>query len=189
MDDPVFEYRILEAVHANEGHLTQRDISQEIGCSVSSVNFALRLLAVKGFIKISGANTRRLRYYLTPRGILEKSVLAYNFLKRQISLYEEARKSLLEQLDGLCAEGIRKAAVYGWTPLTEAGLLYLLSQRIKISALYVEKPNDMTHCNRIPCRTIDEFRNDCDVLVLMEPLPETYQEKVTTRKVACFPVA
>ena len=54
MDDPVLEYKILEAVHDKEGSVTQRHISEKIGRSVASVNFALRLLAIKGYIKISG---------------------------------------------------------------------------------------------------------------------------------------
>ena len=48
MEDPILEYQVLDAVHENEGHVTQRHISQKIGRSVASVNFALRLLAVKG---------------------------------------------------------------------------------------------------------------------------------------------
>ena len=106
--DPVLEYRVLDAVDDNDGSLTQRDISQKIGCSAASVNFALRLLAVKGFIKISGANPRRLRYHLTPRGVVEKSVLAYNFLKQQSFLYDEARNGLLEKLEALREEGVRE---------------------------------------------------------------------------------
>ena len=101
MEDPILEYQVLDAVHVNEGHVTQRHISQRTGRSVASVNFALRLLAVKGYIKISGANPRNLRYHLTPTGILQKSILAYNFLKRQSALYEEVRKDVLEKLKGL----------------------------------------------------------------------------------------
>ena len=98
MDDPILEFSILDAVHENHGNVTQRHISQQLGRSVASVNFALRLLAVKGYIKITGANPRNLRYDLTPKGLLQKSILAYNFLKRQNALYVEVRKDLLGKL-------------------------------------------------------------------------------------------
>lgn len=187
MGDRVFEYRVLDAVHGNDGNLTQRDISRVIGCSAASVNFALRLLAVKGFIKISGANPRRLRYHLTPRGVIEKSVLAYNFLKRQNSLYEEARKGLLDKLQALREEGVQSAAVYGWTPLTEACLLYLISERIEVRGVYVAAPCSIEHCNRIPVRTLDLFADDVEVLVLMEPLPEVHEGRIGVRMVEGFP--
>jgi hypothetical protein len=185
--DPVLEYRVLDAVHGNDGTLTQRDISRVIGCSAASVNFALRLLAVKGFIKISGVNPRRLRYHLTPRGVVEKSVLAYNFLKRQSSLYEEARKGLLEKLEALRVEGVRSAAVYGWTPLTEACLLYLISERIEVKGVYVAEPCAIEYCNRIRVRTLDLFENDVEVLVVMEPLSPAEAERIAVRTIEGFP--
>jgi DNA-binding MarR family transcriptional regulator len=189
MNNLILEYEVLNTIHGSEGPITQRDISRRIGWSVSSVNFALRLLAVKGFIRISGSNHKRLRYHLTPRGILEKSVLAYNFLKRQNILYEEARKGLLGKLNGLKDEGVTVAAVYGWTPVTEVALLYLLSEGVKVSAIYVNEIIEHSHCNRIALKTIDQFQPDCDVLVLLEPLAEEFDSRLTVRKTACYPIA
>jgi DNA-binding Lrp family transcriptional regulator len=187
MEESLLEFQVLDAVEDNDGSLTQRDISQKIGCSAASVNFALRLLAVKGFIKISGANPRRLRYHLTPRGVVEKSVLAYNFLKQQSFLYDEARNGLLEKLKALREEGVQSASVYGWTPLTEACLLYLISERIEVKAVYVEKPANIEYCNRIPVRPVDRFADDVDVLVLMEPLPTIVADRFAVRTIDGFP--
>lgn len=183
---PVVEYRVLDPVHGNDGTLPHRDISRVTGRSAASVNFALRLLAVKGFIKISGVNPRRLRYHLTPRGVVEKSILAYNFLKRQSSLYEEARKGLLENLEALRAEGVRSAAVYGWTPLTEACLLYLMSERIEVKGVYVGEPSAVDYCNRIRVSTLDLLENHVDVLVVMEPLWPSEAERIAVRTIEGF---
>lgn len=130
MEDPILEYRVLEAVHKNDGSLTQRNISEKVGRSVASVNFALRLLAVKGYIKISGANPRNFKYHLTPRGVVQKSLLAYNCLKRRSALYEEARNGILHNLKGLRNEGVKSAALYGWTRFTESAMLFLISEGI-----------------------------------------------------------
>ena len=187
MDDPILEYNILDAICDNDGQLTQRHISQRTGRSLASVNFALRLLAVKGFVKISGANPRNLRYHLTPRGLLQKTVLAYDFLRRQSALYEEARKGLLNKLQSLPAEGVRRAAVFGWTPFTEAAILYLISEGLQVVALYMDGDGGMPPFNRIPLRPIQKFQEDCEVLILMEPLVDPAGEKVTVRKITCFP--
>ena len=187
MDDPVLEYKILEAVHDKEGTVTQRHISEKIGRSVASVNFALRLLAVKGYIKISGANPRNLKYHLTPSGVLQKSILAYNFLKRQSDLYEHVRNSMLHKLKELQAEGISKVALYGWTPFTESAMLYLISEGIGVIALYVEDPQGIEHVNRIPVKPISEFQDDCEIFVLMEPLVSVPESMAGVKQVICFP--
>lgn len=182
----LFEYGILDAVQENDGNLTQRHISQKLGRSVASVNFALRLLAVKGYIKITGANRRNLRYHLTPKGILQKSILAYNFVKCQSALYEEVRKDLLGKLQDLFKDGVRRVALYGWTPFTEVAMLYLLSEGIEIAALYMDSISEALPCNRIIPQPIQEFQDDCDILVLMEPMPAGCEETITKRKLICF---
>lgn len=187
MEDPVLEYQVLEAVHKNDGSLTQRHISEKVGRSVASVNFALRLLAVKGYIKISGANPRSFKYHLTPSGVVQKTLLAYNFLKRQSALYEEARNGILHSLKDLRTEKVNSVALYGWTPFTEAAMLFLISEGIRVTALYVRNSRSFGSLNRIPVKFIDEFDGDCDVLLLTEPLPAEYEGKISTRKLICFP--
>lgn len=188
MDDPILEYNILDAVHENEGRLTQRHISQKLGRSVSSVNFALRLLAVKGYIKISGANPRNLKYYLTPQGLIQKSILAYDFLKRQSALYEEVRNNLLEKLNDLATQSITQASVYGWTPFTEAAILYLVSSGIQVTSLYVPNLQSGMSCNRLPLKAIHDFQEDAQVLVLLEPLPEGLGEKINIPQIVGYPL-
>lgn len=187
MDDPILEYRILKAVHQDDGALTQKDISTRIGRSVSSVNFGLRLLAVKGYIKISGANPKRLRYHVTPQGVVRKAMLAYSFLKTQVGLYEEVRNGLLNRLDQLRRDAVSSVAIYGWTPFTESAILYLISEGIHVSALYVECPGEMEQCNRIPVKPIAYYGDENDCLVLMEPLPADYETTVSTRRLVCYP--
>ena len=188
MEDLVLDYNILKTVHESEGNITQRNISQKIGRSVASVNFALRLLAVKGYIKISGANPRNLRYHLTPRGVVQQSVLAYNFLKRQRALYNEVRNQLLAKLTALSEEGVTSVAIYGWTPFTEAAILFLISEGMRVTALYTKSVDGIGQYNRIPVKLIGEFQADCQVLVLMEPLPVECKPIITIRIEECFPV-
>jgi DNA-binding Lrp family transcriptional regulator len=174
MDDPILEYKILDTVHRSDGKATQSHISKKIGRSVASVNFGIRMLAVKGFIKISGAGRRNLAYHLTPRGVVQKTALAYNFLKRQTTLYQDVRENLLGQLQSLKDEGVRKVSVYGWTPFSESAVLFLISEGVEVTALYVNSREAMplSHSNRIPVKLIAEFEKDSEVIVLLEPLPE-----------------
>jgi DNA-binding MarR family transcriptional regulator len=187
--DPVTEYRILDALESHEGDVTQSAVAKSVGLSVASVNFALRLLAVKGYIKIAGANRRNLRYHLTPAGILHKTVLAYNFLKRQSGLYETVRRRMLDTLGGLSARGINKVGVYGWTPLTESAILFLISEGVRVTAVYVDKLEDMpcASVNRIPFRLLGDADGDADAMVLMERPPADWVDARGASVIVCYP--
>lgn len=187
MDDPVLEFHVLDAVHKGDGKITQRSISEILGRSVSSINFALRLLAAKGFIKITGSNPKRLKYHLTPSGIMQKSLLAYDFVKRQSALYDHVRIDLLKKLEALTNDGVKKVAIYGWTPLTETAILYLAYEGIQVTAIYTDRPAQLTRWNRIPFSLISNFDNKSEVLLLMETLPDGYKDVVKIRRLDCFP--
>lgn len=187
--DPVTEYRILDALESHEGDITQSAVAKSVGLSVASVNFALRLLAVKGYIKIAGANRRNLRYHLTPAGILHKTMLAYNFVKRQSGLYQTVRRRMLDTLSGLPGRGFSKVAVYGWTPLTESAILFLISEGVRVTAVYVDKPADRpgASVNRIPFRLLSDPDGDADAVVLMERLPLELEGTLTAPLIVCYP--
>jgi len=189
LDDRILDFYVLDAVHEGDGCVTQRDISERICRSLCSVNYALRLLAAKGYIKIVGTNSRRLHYHITPSGIIHKSVLAYNFVKRQSGLYEQARRDFLGKLTGLKAGGVDTVSFYGWTPLTESAILQVVLEGIEPKTIYVRTPGAETHWNRIPLQPISAYTPDSDVLVLMEVLPEGWDEKIETGKIICYPVA
>jgi DNA-binding Lrp family transcriptional regulator len=189
MEDPLLEFKILDVLHEEDGNLTQSRLAKRIGRSVASVNFALRLLAVKGFIKISGANRRTMRYNLTPRGILQKTRLAYYFLKRQSALYDEARLGLLERLKSVKRDDVQNAGVYGWGPFTELAILFLISNGIRVSAVYVEDPKAVpfSQTNRIPLRPVEEMAGDEDLIILLERLPRAVERTVAAPTLVCYP--
>ena len=63
------------------------------------------------------------------------------------------------KLKELQAEGISRVALYGWTPFTESAMLYLISEGIGVTALYVEDPQGIEHVNRIPVKPISDFQD------------------------------
>jgi hypothetical protein len=121
--------------------------------------------------------------------VVQKSVLAYNFVKRQRSLFEQVRRDFMGKLSGLKAEGVSTASFYGFTPFTESAILQIIFEEIKRKTIYLEKPPTETQWNGISVEIIEAYRPDSDVLVLMEALPDGWDEKIGTRKVICYPVA
>ena len=73
------EYEVLTHLYENE-LTTQRKISKRTGLSLGAVNLLLKKMAHKGLVKIERLNARTMRYTLTPKGLKEKSHLAYRFI-------------------------------------------------------------------------------------------------------------
>ena len=77
---------------------SQRKLADELGFSLGKLNYCLKALQQKGFIKIKNfkKNPNKFNYFyvLTPKGISEKTKLTINFMKRKIKEYDELKKEL-----------------------------------------------------------------------------------------------
>jgi EPS-associated MarR family transcriptional regulator len=84
-------FRVLRSLEANP-HISQRDISKELGVSLGAVNFCIKALIAVGHVKINnfrGAKSKwGYAYLLTPAGTTEKLILAQQFLKRKMDEYD-----------------------------------------------------------------------------------------------------
>ena len=79
-------------------NISQPSIAKEIGFSVGKVNFILKALVEKGFIKYerftSSNNKMKYKYLLTDEGIKEKMSLTQKFITRKKAEYEELQREL-----------------------------------------------------------------------------------------------
>jgi len=87
-------YKLLKIIEA-EPHLSQRDIAQKMGVSLGKTNYCLKALVDKGFIKLQNFYKNKKKsayiYFLTPKGIEEKTAVTYRFLQRKIKEYENVK--------------------------------------------------------------------------------------------------
>ena len=94
-DDTLFW--TLKVLQENPG-VTQRTLAKEVGINVSSINFCLKALVEKGWIKMGNfsKNPDKLSYayLLTPTGVAEKAVLTQRFLHRKMAEYEKLREEI-----------------------------------------------------------------------------------------------
>ncbi|NLZ27643.1 MAG: winged helix-turn-helix transcriptional regulator [Firmicutes bacterium] len=87
------EFLILSQLEKNE-LAPQREIATRTGLAVGTVNLLLKRMARKGLIKFEKMNKRNLRYILTPKGIAEKTRLAYNYAQRSYRLINVVIKAV-----------------------------------------------------------------------------------------------
>jgi len=90
---------LLRKLESNP-QLTQRELSIEMGVSLGKVNYCIKKLTEKGWVKLTNfshnQNKMGYAYLLTPSGIEEKSRLTFSFLKRKIVEYEILKKEINE---------------------------------------------------------------------------------------------
>ena len=94
--------KVLRALEANP-ELSQRQLAAELGVSLGGVNYALKALMERGFVKADNfrksGNKVAYLYVLTPRGVAEKASLATAFLGRKLEEYEVLKQEI-EALKG-----------------------------------------------------------------------------------------
>ena len=82
----------------NKPESTQRQLAKELGFSLGKLNYLLNALKDKGLIKINNfkKNPNKINYIyvLTPRGIVEKTNLTVNFMKKKLEEYGELKKEI-----------------------------------------------------------------------------------------------
>ncbi len=90
-------YRILRLLQENPD-MTQREIADKMGLSASGLNYCLKALIEKGWVKVQNfsqsKNKFRYIYVLTPQGLTEKAQLTGRFLKRKIKEYEALKAEI-----------------------------------------------------------------------------------------------
>lgn len=78
--------------------LTQREIAQSLGLSTSGLNYCLKALIDKGWVKVQNFSQSKNKfgyiYVLTPLGISQKMALAASFLMRKMKEYEELKTEI-----------------------------------------------------------------------------------------------
>jgi EPS-associated MarR family transcriptional regulator len=84
-------FKILRLLESSPG-LSQRDVARELGMSLGKVNYSLRALMRRGWIKASNFknsnNKAAYMYLLTPGGIEAKTKLALQFLRVKMDEYD-----------------------------------------------------------------------------------------------------
>lgn len=101
--DTESRYRLLKLLEHNPG-LSQRELATEIGVSVGKLNYVLRLLMARGWVKAE--NFRRsdnkiaYLYKLTPGGLSGKAALAVRFLRHKRAEHDR----LMAEIEELRAE-------------------------------------------------------------------------------------
>ena len=107
-------YQVIKLIE-QDPEISQRELSKELGVSLGKVNYCLRALIDKGWLKAKNFKNSQhkmaYRYLLTPKGMQEKTALTMSFLKRKLVEHEALQQeieSLRREVQKIGLEGAKQ---------------------------------------------------------------------------------
>ncbi len=130
------EYSLLNEI-AQDSMVTQANLSDRLGIAVGSVNWYIKRLIHRGWVKVTHLDRTRLKYDLTPDGMAVFTQRALNYARDSLKVYGSLRgraKSIVEELK---RRGIDHAYVEGNDEMVDILRLTCIEAGIRLT----ESPN------------------------------------------------
>ena len=158
------DLRILEEIESNPD-ITQADLAGRLGVAVGSVNWYLKRMINKGYIKVRQMQRRRLRYLITPQGLAIKAGLTRSFMQASMRLYRETRAAAGRHLDEIQRAGYDSVRIEGDSDMAEVCYLTCLERGVQV----IDGPPSVVPTVRVEGR---EVRLVWPGQEAVEPVPE-----------------
>jgi DNA-binding MarR family transcriptional regulator len=131
--DTAHELALLENIE-RDPDITQASLALQLGVAVGTVNWHLKRLITKGYVKIKRAERKRLRYIITPDGIALRARLTVDYIEQQLLLYRRLRQRVKEHLDEVHKAGYNSVRLVGEGDIADICKLSCLEHGISLSA-------------------------------------------------------
>lgn len=88
---------LLEHLEQNPD-ATQATLAEQLGVAIGTVNWHLKRLIAKGYLKARRVERRKLRYLITPEGLALRARLTLDYIQSSFRLYRLVRERSLNAL-------------------------------------------------------------------------------------------
>lgn len=135
LDQGSDEYRDLALLQGIEDDpdISQAKLAEELGVAIGTVNWHLKRLIEKGFVKVKRARRRKLRYIITPEGIALRARLTVDYIQQSFGLFRRVRKRAASLLAQLQKQGINVVRVEGDGDVADVCRLTCMEQHFSLT--------------------------------------------------------
>jgi DNA-binding MarR family transcriptional regulator len=112
------EYTLLNEI-ARDSLVTQAGLSDRLGIAVGSVNWYIKRLVQRGWIKVSHLDRTRLKYDLTSKGMRVFTQRAVLYARDSLNVYSALRAKAKELVAELSRNGIQEVYLDGIDPMMD----------------------------------------------------------------------
>ena len=142
-DDEFRDLALLQEIEADPD-VSQAKLAEDLGVAIGTVNWHIKRLIEKGFIKVKRARRRKLRYIITPEGISLRAKLTLVYVQQSFNLFRKVRKRVLSLLEKLDNGDVRSVRLVGQGDIAEVCRLTIMEQHFMLT----EDPD-------APCLVVD----------------------------------
>ena len=125
------DLNILEKLE-QDPDATQASLAAQLGVAVGTINWHIKRLVAKGYVKVRRAQRRKLRYIITPEGIALRTRLTLDYINSSFQLYRLVRQRTMETLRTARQRGYRSVRLEGDGDVAEICRLTCLEQGVEI---------------------------------------------------------
>lgn len=125
------ELTLLEQIESNPD-VTQASLATQLGVAVGTVNWHLKRLIAKGYVKVKRAERKKLRYIITPEGIALRARLTMDYIEHSFDLYRKTRERVRVHLDEVKKAGHNRVRLMGEGDVADICRLSCLEQGVEI---------------------------------------------------------
>ena len=129
--DPDRELILLEQIE-RDPDVTQASLASQLGVAVGTVNWHLKRLVAKGYVKVKRAQRRKLRYIITPEGLAFRAHLTVNYIENSLRLYRRTRSRVRDLLTEVHQAGYDQIHILGEGDIADICKLTCLEQGFRI---------------------------------------------------------
>ena len=115
------EMILLEQIELDP-NVTQASLATQCGVAVGTVNWHIKRMIAKGYVKVKRAERRKLRYIITPEGLAFRAHLTIDYIEQSFLLYRNIRKRVRELLAEVKRAGFDHVRIESETTLDESSL-------------------------------------------------------------------
>lgn len=130
-NETIRDLTLLEHVE-RDPDVNQSTLARQLGVAVGTVNWHLKRLVAKGYVKVQRAERKKLRYIITPEGIALRARLTVDYIERSFDLYRKTRQRAKEHLEKLRQAGFDRVRIEGEGDVAEVCRLSCLEQGFAI---------------------------------------------------------
>jgi len=125
------ELALLDQINSDPD-ITQANLAGKLDVAVGTVNWHLKRLIAKGYVKAKRAQRKKLRYIITPEGLALRARLTVNYIENQMRLYSQTRQQVKNLLGEIKKLGYGEVRVEGDSEIADVCRLTCLEQGIEI---------------------------------------------------------
>jgi DNA-binding MarR family transcriptional regulator len=122
---------ILEHIE-QDPDMTQAALASQLEVAVGTVNWHLKRLIEKGYVKVHRLERKKLKYIITPEGIALRARLTMDYIQSSFNLYRLVRTRALRALEEVRSLGFDQVSIDGSGEVAEVCRLTCLEQNIQV---------------------------------------------------------